>query len=257
MRLLPLLISGLIFCCDGLFAPRPPKLLASAKPGVTFLSLGDSYTIGEGVGATARWPAQLAELARQEGLAIQSPDIIARTGWTTAELQTAIAATNNQKTYGLVSLLIGVNNQYRGETMASYRTEFRELLHKAGHFAGDEPRRVLVLSIPDWGRSPFAQREGRDPVRIAAEIDQFNAVAREECRRASVAYVDITPLTRAAASDPAQFTRDGLHYSGPQMHDWARLALPVVRQMLLSETSSRSQRAASQTSRPLLRLSQE
>ena len=182
---------------------------ASAPAGtISYLALGDSYTIGEGASAADRWPVQLAALARAQGLPLAAPDIIARTGWTTAELQDAIRAANNQKTYGLVSLLIGVNNQYRGQSVALYRTEFRALLATAIRFAGGQPRHVLVLSIPDWGQTPFA--EGRNRAQIAAEIDQFNLIAHEECQHADVALVDITPLTRAAAGQANQFTADGL-----------------------------------------------
>jgi lysophospholipase L1-like esterase len=207
--------------------PAPTPLTGAS---VSYLALGDSYTIGEGVGPADRWPVQLAGLARSQGLALAEPDIIARTGWTTAELQAAIKVANNQKTYGLVSLLIGVNNQYRGQSMAVYRTEFRELLATAIHFAGGQAKHVVVLSIPDWGQSPYAL--GRDQARIATEIDQFNAVAHEECQHADVAFVDITPSTRSAAGDVRQFTTDGLHYTGTQMRRWAEQTLPVVDKLL-------------------------
>ncbi|TGE10622.1 SGNH/GDSL hydrolase family protein [Hymenobacter fodinae] len=205
--------------------PGPPT---SAGNAVSFLSLGDSYTIGEGVPEADRWSVQLAQLGQAEGLL--KPDIIARTGWTTAELQAAIKAANVQKTYGLVSLLIGVNNQYRGQPLATYRTEFRELLQIVVRLAGNRPGRVLVLSIPDWGQTPYAR--GYDQARIGAEIDQFNAAAEQECQQAQVAYLAITDLTRAAANDPTQFTSDGLHYSGKHMRQWADQALPVVRTLL-------------------------
>ncbi|WP_232341676.1 SGNH/GDSL hydrolase family protein [Hymenobacter ginkgonis] len=200
---------------------------------IPYLALGDSYTIGEGAPQADRWPVQLAGLVRQQGGRLANPDIIARTGWTTAELQAAIAASGNHRTdYGLVSLLIGVNNQYRGQSVALYRTEFRALLATARHFAGGQGGRVVVLSIPDWGQTPFAAAENRDPARIGQEIDQFNTVAHEECQHADVAFVSITPLTRAAAGEAQQFTPDGLHYTGLQMRRWAELALPVVQQKL-------------------------
>lgn len=195
-----------------------------------FLALGDSYTIGEGERAAHRWPVQLAALARQQGLFLTKPTIIARTGWTTAELQEAIEAANKHKTYDLVSLLIGVNNQYREQSVELYRTEFRALLATAIRFAGGQPGHVVVLSIPDWGVTPFAH--DRDPAQIALEIDQFNLVAYEECQHADVSFVDITPLTRAAAGGANQFTTDGLHYTGVQMRQWAMLALPVVQRLL-------------------------
>jgi lysophospholipase L1-like esterase len=198
---------------------------------IPYLALGDSYTIGEGAPVADRWPVQLATLARNEGLALASPDIIARTGWTTAELQDAIAASGNHRTdYGLVSLLIGVNNQYRGQSVDLYRAQFQQLLATAVGYAGGRAGRVVVLSIPDWGQTPFAH--DRDAAQIAREIDQFNAVAQAECQAAGVAYVPITDLTRAAAGDARQFTTDGLHYTGFQMQQWASRALPVVRGLL-------------------------
>ncbi len=207
--------------------PMPTPTNSAA---IAYLALGDSYTIGEGAQPADRWPMQLASLARQQGLTLTEPDIIARTGWTTADLQGAIRDANNQKTYGLVSLLIGVNNQYQGKPVAQYRTEFRALLATAIHFAGGRAGHVVVLSIPDWGQSPYAA--GRDRVRIGTEIDQFNAVAHEECQHADVAFVDITPLTRSAAGDATQFAPDGLHYTSSQMRRWAEQALPVVQTLL-------------------------
>ena len=233
MRFLFLFIVFLAACATKtLVAPVPAAApVPLPAPGVAYLALGDSYTIGEGAAVADRWPVQLARLAQQAGLGVQAPDIIARTGWTTAELQDAIRASGNHRTdYGLVSLLIGVNNQYRGQGLALYRAGFRALLATAVQFAGGRPGRVLVLSIPDWGQSPFAQ--GRDVAQIGREIDQFNAVARDECRQAGVACVDITPTTRAAAGDRSQFTADGLHYTGPHMQRWAQQALPVVQGLL-------------------------
>ncbi|WP_426493021.1 SGNH/GDSL hydrolase family protein [Hymenobacter sp. 102] len=210
-------------------SPAPPAPVPTAPAGtVSYLALGDSYTIGQSVPATDRWGVQLAQLAQAEG--VQTPDIIAQTGWTTGELQQAIAAANVQKTYGLVSLMIGVNNQYRGLPLATYRTEFRQLLQTAIGFAGGRSRRVFVLSIPDWGQTPVGRSYSQ--TRISTEIDQFNAVAREECSRVTVEFVDITDLTRNTRSDPAQFAPDGLHYSGLHMSQWANRALPVVRLLL-------------------------
>lgn len=203
---------------------------AASNNANTFLSLGDSYTIGESVDTSARWSVQLAGLLRKDGTDVADPDIIARTGWTTAELQDAIRNSGNHKTYGLVSLLIGVNNQYRGQSQDRYRTEFGQLLQTATTFAGGKSGRVVVLSIPDWGVSPYAQ--GRDQAKIAVEIDAFNAIARNECQKAGIAYVDITPLSRKAANDASQFASDGLHYSGKQMQQWAELALPVAKDLL-------------------------
>ncbi|QJW92444.1 SGNH/GDSL hydrolase family protein [Spirosoma taeanense] len=202
----------------------------AAKSKLQFLSLGDSYTIGESVSEYERWSVQLAEMLRNDSVNIADPDIIARTGWTTAELQDAIKASGNQKTYGLVSLLIGVNNQYRGQSPDRYQAEFRALLQTATQFAGGKAGRVFVLSIPDWGTSPFARNQ--DKGRITAEINQFNAIAQDECQKAGITFVDITPLTRQAAGDNTQFASDGLHYSGRQMRLWAEKALPIAKERL-------------------------
>ena len=204
-----------------------PNAIASKY---SFLSLGDSYTIGERVSEYERWSVQLADTLKKEGIDVADPDIIARTGWTTAELLDAIKASGNKKTYSLVSLLIGVNNQYRGQSQDRYRTEFRELLQTAINFTGGKAAHVFVLSIPDWGVSPFAQ--GRDLKQIASEIDAFNAIAKDECQKASIAFVNITPLTRKAAGDNTQFASDGLHFSGRQMKLWANEALPVAKALL-------------------------
>ncbi|GAB3709365.1 SGNH/GDSL hydrolase family protein [Spirosoma flavus] len=198
----------------------------------SFLSLGDSYTIGESVAEADRWSVQLAGMLRKEGVDVANPDIIAKTGWTTAELQDAIKASGNQKTYSLVSLLIGVNNQYRGQSQDQYRTEFKDLLQTAIKFAGGKSNHVFVLSIPDWGASPYAT--GQNKTKIAQDIDQFNAIAKEECQKASIPFVDITPLTRSAAGDASQFASDGLHYSGKQMQQWAIKALLVAKGLLVN-----------------------
>jgi lysophospholipase L1-like esterase len=226
-----ILLASLFFAC----AQRPADPIMVTNPDAsnstyTFLSLGDSYTIGESVDASARWSVQLAGLLRQQGVAVADPDIIAKTGWTTAELQDAIQQSGNRKTYDLVSLLIGVNNQYRGQSQERYRTEFRKLLQTATTFAGGKAGRVLVLSIPDWGVSPFAK--DRDSAKIATEIDAFNTIAKDECRKAGIVYVDITPLSRQAAGDATQFASDGLHYSGKQMLQWAEAAFPVAQNLL-------------------------
>jgi lysophospholipase L1-like esterase len=196
----------------------------------TFLALGDSYTIGEAVAEADRWAAQLAGLLREEGIPVAPPRVIARTGWTTAELMEALEAEQVQDTFDLVSLLIGVNNQYRGQPLEAYRSGFRQLLQEAIRLAKGRPQNVLVLSIPDWGVTPFAADLDRD--QIARELNQFNAVAQEEARNAGAAWVDITPESRRAASIPAFVASDRLHFSGEMYREWAGLALPVARQML-------------------------
>lgn len=191
---------------------------------IRFLALGDSYTIGEAVPESERWPLQLAALLRASGLQVAEPQIIAKTGWTTDELSAGIDRVDPQGPFELVSLLIGVNNQYRGRNLDEYRAEFVGLLNRAVNFAGGQPGRVLVLSIPDWGVTPFANPAERE--RIAKEIDAFNAVNREEAAGLGAHYVDVTPISRRAADEPNLIASDGLHPSGLMYAEWAQLALP-------------------------------
>ncbi|HXA18565.1 MAG TPA: SGNH/GDSL hydrolase family protein [Thermoanaerobaculia bacterium] len=193
-------------------------------PSPRFLALGDSYTIGESVAAADRWPNQLALQLRKNGIDIGYPEIIAKTGWTTDELSSAIDAAKPHGPYALVTLLIGVNNQYRGREAEQYRMEFVALLQRAIAFAGNDPKRVLVVSIPDWGVTPFAA--SRDRAKIGAEIDHFNAINAEETKRAGTRYADITPVSRHAATNAALVAPDGLHPSATMYTEWVRIILP-------------------------------
>ena len=195
-----------------------------------FLALGDSYTIGEAVPAEERWPVRLAALLRRRGTTVADPVIVATTGWTTDELARGIEAANPTGRFELVTLLIGVNNQYRGRDASEYRDQFRALLARAIGFAGGKPARVIVVSIPDWSVTPFAA--DRDRPRIAAEIDAFNAINRDEARRAGAGYVDVTPISRRAAADQALTASDGLHPSGSMYAAWASEMLPKALEAL-------------------------
>ena len=189
-----------------------------------FLALGDSYTIGEGVDSSERWPVQLTRRLRGEGISLGDPLIIARTGWTTDALLRAIDAATLEGSYDLVTLLIGVNNQFRGRDVEEYRTEFVTLLQRAVGLVGNEPSHVIVLSIPDWGVTPLALPRGGSE--ISAEIDLFNSVNKEESSRAGVGYVDITPISRRAADDLSLLAADELHPSGTMYREWLDLLLP-------------------------------
>jgi lysophospholipase L1-like esterase len=195
----------------------------------TFLALGDSYTIGEGVLPHERWPVRLASLLRDSGSSISDPEIVARTGWTTDELMAAIGEVQLRESYGLVSLLIGVNNQYRGRPVVEYAAEFRDLLDHAMQRAGGDGRRVLVLSIPDWGVTPFAA--GRDRSAIAAEIEEYNASNRAETERRGANYVDVTAVSRAGEYRKL-LVPDGLHPAAAMYNIWARLAFPAAQRAL-------------------------
>ena len=199
---------------------------------VSYLALGDSYTIGEGVAPAGRWPVQLATALQEAGQVVAEPQIIATTGWTTDELDAGIDAAAPQGPFGLVSLLIGVNDQYRGRSVDEYRPRFTALLQRAIAFADNRPKRVLVLSIPDWGVTPFARANGRHPTRIEIELDAYNAAAQAICADHGVAFVDITPVSRERGAEPAMLVEDGLHPSAAMYAEWTRLALPVARTLL-------------------------
>jgi lysophospholipase L1-like esterase len=198
-------------------------------PAFRYLALGDSYTIGESVLEENRWPNQLARLLENEKVKTEIT-MIARTGWTTSELWQGIQVEEIQPPYDLVSLLIGVNNQYRGYDIHEYRDQFNFLLHKSIGYVDGDANRVVVLSIPDWGVTPFAA--GRDHEQIATEIDQFNLVNRELSERAGAHYVDVTPISREVVNDPALTAPDGLHPSGKMYGMWAEKALPLVKEIL-------------------------
>ncbi len=190
------------------------------------LSMGDSYTIGESVSSEDRWPVDLAGMLRTDGIDVADPVIIARTGWTTRDLSVAIDDARPRGPFDLVTLLVGVNDQYRGRSPDEYRPQFRLVLNRAMTQAGKRPAAVIVVSIPDWGVTPHAQ--GRDRHRIAADIDAFNVVNRDEAMTAGARYVDITGLSRLAAADRALVAGDGLHPSAAMYVQWARAIFPVA-----------------------------
>ncbi|MGH8116505.1 MAG: SGNH/GDSL hydrolase family protein [Rhodanobacteraceae bacterium] len=195
-----------------------------------FLALGDSYTIGEGVAAADRWPVQLAARLRSQGVAVADPEIVAQTGWTTDELATAMDAASFDPPYALVTLLVGVNNQYRGRPLDEYRAQFCGLLRRAVELAGDA-RHVVAISIPDWGATPFARREGRAAATVARGIDAFNAAAQAEAKRAGAHWVDVTSISRVPDAT-GELAADGLHPSGEQYTRWTKAILPAARAAL-------------------------
>ena len=190
----------------------------SEKKIYRFLALGDSYTIGEAVPENECWPVQLVEMLNAAGKPFDKPQIIATTGWTSDELIAAIKIENPQGPFDLVSLLIGVNNQYRGYSKEVYAKEFEDLLNQAIDFAGKTTNNVVVVSIPDWGATPFAKDRNREE--IATEIDEYNTINREISLQKGVHYVDITPGSRLALSDFSLVTSDELHPSGKEYRKW-------------------------------------
>jgi lysophospholipase L1-like esterase len=199
-----------------------------------YLALGDSYTIGESVPSAENFPNQVVSSMLQNAIAFYPARIIAKTGWTTDELEAGITAANTteplRSSYDFVSLLIGVNNQYRGRTVDSYKPEFEALLKKAILFAGNKADHVVVLSIPDWGVTPFAT--GRNRAQIAAEMDNYNAANKEIALQYNVHYIDITPWTREAATNASLLAPDGLHPSGIEYKRWAESLVKFFRSRL-------------------------
>ena len=190
---------------------------------VRILALGDSYTIGESVAESGRWPVQFANLLRERGLTVEGPRIIARTGWTTTEMLQAVESEDLTPPYELVTLLIGVNDQFRGLSLEGYRENFATALDRAIELAGGDQNRVIVLSIPDYAVTPFARAFGLTG--IGPMIDAFNEANFGISEAVGVHYVDVTTVSREAATDPTLIAFDGLHPSASMYAEWSRLAL--------------------------------
>lgn len=196
----------------------------------SYLALGDSYTIGQSVDPTQRFPALTQNLLSSYGINMATPDYIATTGWTTADLLNAINNANLRTDYSVVTLLIGVNNQYQGKSLEEYKSQFNTLLQDAIKFASNDKNRVFVLSIPDYSVTPYAH--GSDTAKIAREIDQFNAANLTISNNYGVHYLDITPISKEAKSHPELIANDGLHPSGIQYKRWADLLAPLIKPVL-------------------------
>lgn len=207
--------------------PTKDTTMTNPQPDtIYYLALGDSYTIGESVKTEERYPVQLAAKLRQAGVPVADPKIIARTGWTTRQLKQAIESETAtlREEYDLVSLLIGVNNQYQGVNIDIYKTEFRELLKKAIELAGGNNRRVFVISIPDYAYTPF----GRNSSTISRQIDEYNAINLSITTEYNVSYYDITPISRKGLAQPDLVASDGLHPSGKMYEQWVELIFPDI-----------------------------
>ena len=213
------LVFSLLFILIFTGSTCKTDLVNMTHTSYTFLALGDSYTIGESVLPAENFPNQTVQLLKKKDYDFYPPVIVAKTGWTTDELQAAINNHEFYPPYDFVTLLIGVNNQYRGRTVGNYKPEFENLLKQAIQFAADKADHVIVVSIPDWGATPFAQ--GRDRTQIAKEIDEYNAANKFIAESYNVNYVDITPGTREALTDLSLVAGDGLHPSAKEYARWA------------------------------------
>jgi lysophospholipase L1-like esterase len=203
---------------------------ASAGPALKYLALGDSYTIGQSVAAEARFPAQTAQILKQAKINFSTIDYIATTGWTTNSLLAAINSQNPASNYDIVTLLIGVNDQYQQVDTTLYRIRFTQLLGKSVVLAGGRSARVFVLSIPDYSATPYVSVS--DKARVRAEIDAFNAINKQVTLANNLAYLDITPSTRQASFDNSLIAGDGLHPSGTEYSKWATMLAPMIQKAL-------------------------
>jgi lysophospholipase L1-like esterase len=201
---------------------------STTNGGKRYLALGDSYTIGQGVAENERFPAQTAALLANYD--IKTPQYIAVTGWTTANLMSAINTQKPQGPYDLVTLLIGVNDQYQGVDTATYRTRFTQLLQTSVQLAGGRGSRVFVLSIPDYSVTPFVAASNK--ARVSREIDAFNAINKQVSQQNNITYVDVTPSTREGATNPSLIANDGLHPSGLEYKKWAEMLAPLIKPVL-------------------------
>jgi lysophospholipase L1-like esterase len=217
-----------------LVAAAMTMLDSTPSMAAPYLALGDSYTIGEDVAAHERWPNQLVALLRRNQIALDEPDIVARTGWTTDELSAAMDAHTFHPPYALVTLLVGVNNQYRGRDLDNYRVEFTALLKRAIALAGGNAKHVIVVSIPDWGVTRFGKSSGREVAEIARQLDAYNAANAYIATMLHCGYVDVTTISRRGGDAAETLVSDGLHPSAAMYGRWAEAILPAAKVALSS-----------------------
>jgi len=222
--LLMMLVITAINSCD---AKRPATDTSAISTGKTILALGDSYTIGESVLKEQSFPYQLAKQLNADGIKTENPKVIAQTGWTTSDLLGAIESEKLTVKYDVVTLMIGVNNQYSGGSQETFRKEFNQLLDTAISHSKTGAAGVFVISFPDWTVTPFGREQGfKGP---SAEVDTFNAISKQETAKREINYIDITPASRIAESDRSLIAGDGLHPSGKMYGEWVRAVYPLVK----------------------------
>ena len=224
-----------MFSIGGITSSLIVLFIFTSKPAVmmsshSLLCLGDSYTIGESVEANENFPRQLVRLLNSDGYNFNAPEIIAMTGWTTDELEHAIERSQLKDSFDFVTLLAGVNDQYRGRKVEEYNRRFESVLKRAIQFANGQSSRVMVLSIPDWGVTPFAK--DLNSQKIAQQINSYNAVNKQVALDHKVEYIDITSSTREAISDPGLVAPDGLHPSAKEYAKWAAKIYLAIKEQL-------------------------
>lgn len=229
---LPTILAILVLWCNAALRGQEPVKEVDRRP-MKYLALGDSYTIGEAVRKKKRMPMQLAKRLREAGIDIEIPEIVAESGWTTDELSAAIDKAKPAPDHDLVTLLIGVNNQYRDRSAEDYQGEFRALLKRAIKFASGDAHRVIVISIPDYGVTPFiANKPDRDPRSIARELDAFNAAAKKLTIEFEAHWVDVTRVSRQRGQESKMLAKDELHPSAKMYGLWIDEVFPVALEIL-------------------------
>lgn len=226
------LLIALIGCSSETDSPplsSPGGTEASNAP-INLLALGDSYTVGEQVGKLESWPVQLVRSLRIDGRAVLEPTTVAVSGWNTSDLIRGLQLADLQSPFDIVTLQIGVNNQFRQRTVVDFETDLAELTKTATDLVGGDAGRVILLSIPDWSVMPFVKDAPK--FEIASEIDEFNAVVRVQAESAEVSFVDITPISRRAENDLELGASDGLHPSAKMYAKWVELIQPVVEDII-------------------------
>lgn len=223
-----ILINSIVISFTLIFTACKKQVEIPIKQSIKYLALGDSYTIGQGVETAERWPNQLSEKLKENGFEIAQTTIIAKSGWKTDDLLKAIADTVSSD-YNLISLLIGVNNQFWGQPFEIFEIEFDALLLKSIELANGKEN-VFVLSIPDYGVTPLG---GNNRERIALKIDEYNDYIKQKCLDQNILFVDITTLSRQLGDSPEALAMDNLHPSGRQYGEWVEAALPKVIAILM------------------------
>ena len=198
--------------------------------GAKYLALGDSYTIGQSVRETERFPSQTVQLLRAQNINLRGVEYIATTGWTTTNLLSALRLQKPEKDFDIVTLLIGVNDQYQQTGTTGYGERFSALLNIAVDLAGGRKSRVFVLSIPDYSVTPFVPQE--EKALVSMQTEQFNAINKEITLQNNITYIDITPATREAANDASLIANDGLHPSAKEYAVWANMLAPLIKKVL-------------------------
>lgn len=222
-----LFVSLAFASCQSTDDPLNEALNSPLPASAKFLALGDSYTKAEGITPNGRWTTQLSQLLSQENIEVGEPLVIAESGWTTADLLKRLRSVSIPNDYGMVTLQIGVNNQFQGRSLDEFKNEFKTLLSISTTLAQKNPKNVLVLTIPDWGATPFAA--GRNRAQITAQVKAFNDVIKAEAAAKGVAVADVNDLSLLVLQSPDMLAPDQLHYSSKMYLQWAQRALPSAK----------------------------